>query len=304
MSTWTATWRSSTPRRADRTATTATTRPPIARSIAFLSDYGTADEFVGVVHAVLHRLAPDHPRIDVTHQVPRHDVRAGSLTLWRAAPWLAPAVILAVVDPGVATLRRAVAVAVDEAATVLVGPDNGLLLPAALRLGAPTEAVELDPPGGPGHSAGGATFAGRDLFAPAAARAATGVPLRQLGRPIDPATLAGEPLPAPIVTGAGDGVEAEVLWVDHFGNVQLNVTPADTGPGPLEVQVQSDSAAGPFTAAVAPSYAAIPEGRPGLVVDSYGLLALCLDRDSAASRLGLRPGDRVRLAHRVGDDHR
>src|SRR5438270_10031935 len=114
MSTWTATWRSSTPRRADRTATTATTgtttattRPPIARSIAFLSDYGTADEFVGVVHAVLHRLAPDHPRIDVTHQVPRHDVRAGSLTLWRAAPWLAPAVILAVVDPGVATRRRA-----------------------------------------------------------------------------------------------------------------------------------------------------------------------------------------------------
>ena len=164
--------------------------------IAFLSDFGTTDEFVGVVHAVLATHAPAADRIDLTHQIPAHDIRAGALTLWRAAPWLVPGVILGVVDPGVGTERRAVAIEVaggvagahpsgahsgDQTAgahpapspTVLVGPDNGLLLPAAHLLGPITAAVELPP----NPDAPGATFAGRDVFAPADGRAAAGTPV-------------------------------------------------------------------------------------------------------------------------------
>ena len=280
--------------------------------IAFLSDFGTADEFVGVVHSVLHAHAPSAARVDVTHHIPPHDIRAGALTLWRAAPWLAPGVILAVVDPGVGTKRRAVAIEVAAAGTVLVGPDNGLLLPAALRLGPVTAAVELLPgaptpppgaPSAPGAPAApatsssaplGATFAGRDLFAPAAGRAAAGVPLSDLGTPIDPNTLAGEPVNEATVNPAGD-VDAEVLWVDRFGNAQLNATPAHAGPGPLRV-----SGTGGRAARVVVSYGDIAPDDFALVVDSYGFLSICCDRAPAAERLGLAVGDRVRLSPVAG----
>ena len=120
--------------------------------VTFLSDYGLEDEFVGIVHRVIAQLAPGVTVIDLTHQVPAHDVRAGALTLWRAAPWLAPGVILGVVDPGVGTSRRAVVIEVAGAGAVLVGPDNGLLLPAATSLGRLTAAVIAAPsPAGRGH---------------------------------------------------------------------------------------------------------------------------------------------------------
>ena len=279
-STWTVTSPISTPRPADRAG------PSGPALIAFLSDYGTGDEFVGVVHAVLHRHAPQAQVIDLTHQVERHDVRSGALTLWRAAPWLVPGVILAVVDPGVGTSRRAVAIEVAAAGAVLVGPDNGLLLPAALRLGPITEAVEL----GPSPEAPGATFAGRDVFAPAAGRTAAGIPVADLGSSIDPESLSGEPVAAP--TRTTDGIEAHVLWVDHFGNAQLNATPDDTGPDPVHVQVGSGPA---LHLRIVTSYEAIAPDEYALVVDSYGHLAICCDRRSAAHRLALETGDPVLL---------
>lgn len=246
-----------------------------------------------MVHAVLRRYAPRAAVVDLTHQIPRHDIRAGALTLWRAAPWLAPGVILAVVDPGVATSRRSVAIEVAGAGTILVGPDNGLLLPAALHLGPITDAVELaedTPDGVEKPITGGATFAGRDVFAPAAGRAAAGVPVAELGRAIAPASLAGEAVPE--ATPTSGGIRASVLWVDHFGNAQLNVTPATAGPGPFRVRAGEGPA---IVMRSVRSYEGIAPDELALVVDSYGHLSICCDRRSAADRLGLRPGDAVLL---------
>ena len=171
---------------------------------------------------MIRSLAPDVAVIDVCHEIAPHDVRAGGLTLARSAQYLAPGVVLAVVDPGVGTDRRAVAVEVGDGDSMLVGPDNGLLAPAVAMVGGATRAFVLDnteyhlPAPGP-------TFAGRDVFAPAAAQLCNGVEPAALGTEIDPVTLLPGILP---ITRLEDGALAtEVLWVDRFGNAQLNVDP-------------------------------------------------------------------------------
>ena len=237
-----------------------------------------------MVHAVLARHAPDSPRIDITHAVPVHDIRSGSLTLWRAAPWLAPGVILAVVDPGVGTGRRSVALNVGD--TTLVGPDNGLLTPAALRLGDVDEAVQLH---APEQAPAGATFAGRDIFAPAAGRLAGGCPLYEVGAPIDPATLIGEPVALAAADPDGE-IDAEVLWVDRYGNTQLNVA-----------AVEGDWLIDETPVRTVTSYGDIAPDSLALVIDSYGHLSVCADRSSAAEHLGLRPGGRIRLRRQRPD---
>ncbi len=205
-----------------------------------------------------------------------------------------PGVVLAVVDPGVGTDRRAVAVEVAPAGAVLVGPDNGLLLPAAARLGGATAAVELPP----NPAAPGATFAGRDIFAPAAARAANGQPLPDLGSPIDPGTLRGRPVPEPVTEGDGR-LRTEILWIDHFGNAQLNARLAD-----LERTIgavgRARTGGGDVAVRVVTSYGAIADGEVALVIDSYGLLALSCNRVSAADRLGVRAGEPVWLCPQQG----
>jgi hypothetical protein len=253
-----------------------------------------------VVHRVIAGRAPGIEVIDLTHQIPVYDVRAGALTLWRAAPWLVPGVVLAVVDPGVGTTRRAVAIEVPRAGAVFVGPDNGLLLSAASSLGPITGAVEL-----PHLLVGGlgATFAGRDVFAPAAAELAQGTELRRLGPAIDPATLVGDPVPTPEVEPGGR-LRAEVLWVDHFGNAQLNARPADLAAvGPVvEVVTASQPTASQPTASqptwlarLVTAYAELTPDEVGLVTDSYGLLALSCNGSPAAARVGIRAGDPVWL---------
>jgi S-adenosyl-L-methionine hydrolase (adenosine-forming) len=240
--------------------------------------------------------APGIDVIDITHQVPAHDIRAGALTLWRSAPWLAPGVILAVVDPGVGGSRRSVAIEVAAAEAVLVGPDNGLLGPAAARLGSITAAIELAGPP-PGASApGGATFAGRDVFAPASADLARGVALNTLGTPIDPAGLVAAALPN-VRTGPDGSLGAEVLWVDRFGNAQLNVTPLDTDH--LGAVVELRAAGRTWPARRVNAYAELGPGEVGLVTDSYALLAVSCREESAASRVGLAPGDEVWLMARA-----
>jgi S-adenosylmethionine hydrolase len=269
--------------------------------VSFLSDYGLEDEFVGVVHAVIDRTAPGTRVVDVTHGVPRHDVNAGAMTLWRAVPWLVPGVVLAVVDPGVGTPRRAVALSVRSAGAFLVGPDNGLLLPGALRLGAITAAVVL-PPADPAPA--GATFAGRDLFAPVAARLAAGIPLSDLGEPIDPAALVGRPFEGAICESTVPPLlVCRVTWVDRFGNAQLNAAAEDlTCLGtPPAVTLRLTSApipsapARPVPARVVSAYGELSTGELGVVVDSYGMLSLCAREASAAERFGLRAGDPVRV---------
>lgn len=254
-------------------------------TVSFLSDFGLDDGFVGIVHSVIASIAPEVRVIDITHGVAAHDVRAGGLALARAVQYLNPGVALAVVDPGVGTDRRAVAVEVGEGASVLVGPDNGLLAPAVAMVGGAGRAVELT---SPDHrlSAVGATFDGRDVFAPAAAHLCRGVPLADLGPEIDPVSLV--PGVLPVSRSGADGVEAEVLWVDRYGNCQLNLGPDDlAGIGPA-FQIVIDGEVRAAETAVA--YDAIASGRLGLVVDSCGLVSVAAPRRSAAVELGIAEG--------------
>ncbi|MGH9062860.1 MAG: SAM hydrolase/SAM-dependent halogenase family protein [Acidimicrobiales bacterium] len=279
--------------------------------MTFLSDFGQVDEFVGVVKSVLRRLAPEAAVVDLTHEVAPQDVKGAALALERALPWLAPGVVLAVVDPGVGTSRRGVAL--EPAAPgrggsrpgdlVFVGPDNGLLLPALRALGGVGRAVALDrrrlPPSarvGPGRLPG-PTFDGRDLFAPAVARLCTGADLTELGVAIDPAGLVSGPeIGHRQVEG---GVAGEVLWVDRYGNAQLAIGPEELGDAgrPAEVEtVEVEMAGGRVeTARRVGGFGDLAPGELGLVVDSSGLLALSLDRRSAARHLGLGAGDEVVL---------
>jgi S-adenosylmethionine hydrolase len=260
-------------------------------TISFLSDYGTADEFVGVVKSVIRSIAPHAQVIDITHDTPAHDVRAGGLTLARSVQYLAPGVVLAVVDPGVGTARRAVAVAVGEDGEgVFIGPDNGLLAGAVAMSGGATRAVELT--NAVYHlEAPGPTFAGRDVFAPVAAHVANGVDLTDLGEEIDPLGLM--PGMLPLSRDEEGGIAAEVLWVDRFGNVQLNVDPDDIAEWGDRVVVRwrSDHR----TARRAATYAELGPGEVGLIVDSYGLVSIAVDRASAAEQLNLHAADAVRL---------
>ena len=266
-------------------------------TISFLSDYGHDDEFVGVVHSVIAAIAPQVRVVDVTHGIAPCNVRAGGLALARAAQYLLPGVVLAVVDPGVGTDRRPVAVEVGDGASVLVGPDNGLLAPAVALVGGAGRTVELANPDYrlEGQAELGSTFDGRDVFAPAAAHLCCGVPLSELGPSVDPATLT--PGMLPVSRRDGDDLVAEVLWVDRFGNCQLNLAPAEVDElaadgAPLQVAAGDDLR----TAEQARAYALIQPGRVGLVTDSTGLVSLALPRRSAADELGLHEGAEVRLA--------
>jgi S-adenosylmethionine hydrolase len=260
--------------------------------VAFLTDYGLADEFVGVCKGVMLSLAPGLTIVDVSHDIPPHDVRAGALTLVRAIQYLPEGIVLAVVDPGVGTDRRSLAI--ETEAGILLGPDNGLLAPAVAMVGGARRAVALADAQYQLASPG-PTFAGRDVFAPAAGYLAAGVALTDLGPEVDPAGLTPGLVPLPSLE-AGT-VTGEVWWVDRFGNCQLNVGPDDlaafgVGPGdPLEVRFRGEARMARWVRTFA-------DAKPSelvLVVDSYGLLALALDRRSAAQECGLGAGSAVTL---------
>ena len=277
-------------------------------TISFLTDYGTTDEFVGVVKAVIRDLAPHVTVVDLTHGIPPFDVQAGALALARCIAYVPAGVVLAVIDPGVGTTRRAVAIEVAGGAGVRVGPDNGLLAPAVAVAGGAERAVELTNPEYQ-LATPGATFAGRDVFAPAAAHLCNGVPLTELGPEIDPGLLLPATVPLPRTEPAEDDgrevVFAQVLWVDRYGNCQLNVgpddLPEDWGP---HVQLRyhthttfADPSGMQTRSAIrATSFADLGGGTVGLVLDSYGMLAVCLDQRSAAEELGLTAGDQVILS--------
>ena len=203
-------------------------------TVSFLSDFGTADECVGVVKAVIRDLAPHARVIDLTHEIPPFDVRAGSLALARGIAYVPSGVVLAVVDPGVGTDRRAVAIEVADGDGVLVGPDNGLLAPAVAMAGGAERAVVLT--NTELHlAAPGVTFAGRDVFAPVAAHLCNGVDLAELGEPIEADLLLPGVVPLPARRGRPSS--CEVLWVDRFGNCQLNVGPDDL-PGGVRRRIE------------------------------------------------------------------
>ncbi|HEX6237021.1 MAG TPA: SAM-dependent chlorinase/fluorinase [Acidimicrobiales bacterium] len=263
-------------------------------TISFLSDYGTSDEFVGVVTSVIRSIAPHVTVIDITHDIRPYDVKGGSLALARSVQYLCPGVVLAVVDPGVGTTRRAVAVEVGDGQSYLVGPDNGLLAAAVGMVGGATAAVELTNPEYQ-LAAPGATFDGRDVFGPAAAHLCAGVPLDALGTPVDTDTLRPGIVPLP---REEDGVlVGEILWVDRYGNCQVNIGPDEIDGWGDRIRLRwTRPRPGTRTAVRARAFADLEGGQVGLVTDSYGLLAVALARGSAADLLDVAAGDEITLA--------
>lgn len=242
------------------------------------------------------RIASHVRVIDLTHGIAPHDVAAGARALARAAPWL-DGVALAVVDPGVGTSRRGVAVEArrppGQPSAVLVGPDNGLLVPAARAMGGIGRVVVLDRPapeateGAGGHQRG-PTFDGRDVFAPAAARLAAGEDIARLGAPLEPDRLVTLFEEAAVFDADGTG-RAHVVWVDRFGNAQLDLPPPPVGSR-LVVTVGGRPA---FSTTVARAFDDVAADAVGLVVDSEGAVALAARRRAAAGMLGVGPGDVV-----------
>ena len=262
--------------------------------VSFLSDFGRADEFVGVVHGVIARIAPEVRVIDVGHDFAPGDVRAGSLALLRAVQYLPPGVALAVVDPGVGTERRAIAARTEWG--FFVGPDNGLLAPAVAMVGGADMIVSLEDPRFR-IPAEGETFHGRDVFAPAAAvLAGEQAAIEDLGPEVDPASVT--PLLLPLVEPDGrGGVRGEVLWVDRFGNAQTNIAPADLdavdlAPGDeITVQIGGSEFPLPWVGA----YGEVEPGAGLVHVDSYGQMALAVRAGRADEFFPVGPGTQVVL---------
>jgi S-adenosyl-L-methionine hydrolase (adenosine-forming) len=265
---------------------------PVPRPIVFLSDYGLEDEFVGVCHGVIARIAPSARVIDLIHTVPPHDVFRGALLLAESIRFMPQdAVYLAVVDPGVGTDRPSLAV---EAASgpVFIGPDNGLLSLAFERTGGAVRAVEIT-----SHKVllepVSATFHGRDIFAPAAAHVAAGMPIGELGRTLEPNRLTRLAIAEPSVHPGM--IDCEVLAVDRFGNVQLNVRRSHLAEAHLQRgdELRVRAPAGSIVVRRAFTFAEVPEGDYAAILDSRGWLALVRNGASAAEGLRVRPGDGI-----------
>jgi S-adenosylmethionine hydrolase len=257
--------------------------------VALLTDFGHQDGYVGVMKGVILSLAPRVTLVDLSHAVPPQDVLTGAWmlhTAWRYFP--EGVVILAVVDPGVGSERRAVAF--SAAGRTFVGPDNGLFS-YVLAAATPERAVTLDNPAYqlPSPSA---TFHGRDIFAPAAGNLAAGVALTQLGSSVEPSSLV--PLPLPRAEWRGGVLVAHVLHIDRFGNAILDVDPAQTDV------ILSNSAAEVVVGwrrivRHVRTYGEGPANECALLRDSSGQLAIILRGGSAAQMLRLRRGDEVRV---------
>ncbi|MDX6506098.1 MAG: hypothetical protein QOG06_742 [Gaiellaceae bacterium] len=261
--------------------------------ITFLSDFGLQDDFVGTCHGVMKRMAPEVEIIDITHGIPPQQVLQGALVLRNTLPYMPEGVHLAVVDPGVGSHRRPLALRTGDG-RFLVGPDNGLLLPAADGLGGVQEAHELANPDYALDSVS-RTFHGRDLFSPAAAHLALGVELGELGPPVDPQALVRLDVPAPEV--GQNRIRAVVLYVDHFGNIQLNLDrqhleAAGVVPG---VKVELEFSLDRYFAVAARTFA---DARPGDIIlyeDSYSNIAIAISGGSAAELFGAGASDEVRI---------
>ncbi|MCC6830992.1 MAG: SAM-dependent chlorinase/fluorinase [Thermoleophilia bacterium] len=262
-------------------------------AVTFLTDYGPHSEHAGALHAVIVARCPGVERVDLAHDVPPGDVRWGAILLARLAPLLPDAVHLAVVDPGVGTSRRGAAVRL-AAGGALVGPDNGLLGAAADRLGA-TGAVCLDP-ARLGAAGAPATFHGRDLFAPAAARLVLGEPVDALGDRIPVADLLRPDLPEPEV--APGGIITETAGLDRFGNVALLARPEhlDLARIARGDRVAVICGGRELPAVAGRTFGDVPVGTAVLHADSHGFLAVAVNLGDAAAALGVtRSGARIAI---------
>jgi S-adenosyl-L-methionine hydrolase (adenosine-forming) len=260
--------------------------------ITFLSDFGLKDDFVGTCHGVMKRIAPEAQIIDITHGIPPTSILEGSLVLANTVGFMPVGIHLAIVDPGVGGSRRPLALR-DAEGRVYVGPDNGLLLPAATKAGIDV-AHELANPQYALESIS-RTFHGRDLFAPAAAHLANGVPLAELGPPLDPDVLVRLDLPEPVI--ADGAIKATFLYVDSFGNIALNLDRDDVEALGIVsgTRVELELAGERYYAVMARTFTDARAGDVILYEDSYKNMSLAISRGSAARMLHASPGQGIRI---------
>jgi S-adenosylmethionine hydrolase len=265
--------------------------------ITFLSDFGLQDDFVGTCHGVIKRIAPDAEILDITHGISPQQVLQGALVLRNTLPYMPEGVHLAVVDPDVGSARRPLVVR-DRTGRLHVGPDNGLLVPAAETFGGIEAAHEitnreyaLEPVS--------STFHGRDVFAPAAAHLALGVQPAALGPAVDPERLVRLEVPEPRVDA--NGVEAVVLYVDRYGNMQLNLTVRDVeligiDPGTrVEFELQGER----YYGVAARTFTDVRPGEIVLYEDSYRNVAVAINRGNAAELMSARAGQPIAVHPRA-----
>jgi S-adenosyl-L-methionine hydrolase (adenosine-forming) len=264
--------------------------------VTFLTDFGLQDDFVGTCHGVIKRIAPDAEIIDITHGIEPQQVLQGALVLANTVPYMPVGIHLAVVDPGVGSDRRCVVLSGSDGRRY-VGPDNGLLVPAADRMGGIESAHELTNP----HyrlEPASLTFHGRDVFSPAAAHLANGVDPAELGPAVDPDTLVRLLLPQPEV--GSRRLRATILYVDRFGNVQLNLglehlAQVGIEPGTeVELQLPVDR----YFAVAARTFA---DARPGDIIlyeDAYGNVSVAISNGNAAEMFAAEPGQEVLIGVR------
>jgi hypothetical protein len=255
--------------------------------ISFLSDFGYTDEFVGVVHGVIARIAPSTRILDVTHGIGHGDIHGGAMALTRAVQYMPDGVFLAVVDPGVGTDRRAIAARTPVG--YFVGPDNGLLAPGVAMVGGADLIVSLEEPQFQLPAKGG-TFAGRDIFGPAAAVLASDqAEIEDLGPALDPGSI--KPLLIPLVEHAGNGaVRGSVLWVDTYGALEIK-----EGDDVL-VSFNMEE----FRVVWGSTYGDVDEGEAIIHVDSHGQIAIAVRGGRAEDDFSFGVGDTVLLGRPDG----
>lgn len=263
------------------------------RPICFLSDFGLADDFVGTCKGVMLRTAPGVQIVDLAHEVPGFSIETGAEILAHATRYMPnDAVYLAVVDPGVGTERRALALRAESGA-LLVGPDNGLLIPAADVLGGVSEAVLLTSGDYHVHPVSN-TFHGRDVFSPAAAHLAGGLELTRLGESADPSSLARMDLPGVEVNRDGGGMTVRIMDIDRYGNARLSIMYDDAGLNYGDT-LYVDAGDGGMGVRYLETFGAAKAGELVLVPDSHWRLSLAINKGNAAHALALKVGDAIRL---------
>ena len=263
-------------------------RPPF---VSLLSDFSLRDPSAGIMRAVIGGICPEANVVDLSHEVDKFAVRDGALLLWSAVPYLPVGTHVAVVDPGVGTARQGLAIATARG-DHLIGPDNGLLMPAAARLGGIT-AVHLLENSRFALPDVSSSFHGRDVFAPAGAHLAAGVAVEELGRAVDPRALLSLEWPSPEIRP--NHLRAQAIYLDTFGNVKLSALTDDIEaalPGlqfgdQLLLRAGTAAPGRDQTVTWARTFGDVPEGAPLLTADSYGRVALSVHQGSARERFAI-----------------
>jgi S-adenosyl-L-methionine hydrolase (adenosine-forming) len=260
--------------------------------VTFLSDFGVSDDFAGICHGVINLICPDARVIHLTHGIQPQAIGQGARVLAGAIPYLPAGVHLAVVDPGVGSERRAIALRSGDG-RYFVGPDNGLLIPAAEACGGVAEAVAIENPQIMLHPVS-RTFHGRDVFSPAAARLAAGMPLSELGPALDPAQLVRRSGPDHRVEGTV--VHAPVQYIDRFGNIQLGVSAGELdGLFTVGRMAEIDTGDDRYYARCSVTFADVGAGEFVLYEDSSGLLSFALNQGNAAELTATEVGAEIAI---------